>query len=268
VDSDKQAVKDFWEDASCGERLYLQGRDATAFQRHSQIRYQLEPEILAFAEFHRWKGRRVLEIGVGLGSDHQKFAEAGADLYGVDLTERAVDNTKNRFQCLGLTSILQSCDAEKLPFSDGFFDLVYSWGVLHVTPNTPKAFDEVYRVLKPGGTAKIMIYHTYSMVGYMLWLRYGLLRLRPLTSLATIYHHYLESLGTKAYTVEQARAMCHRFKQVTIDTFLTHGDLLTSAAGQRHEGWMLQLARRIWPRALIRRWFPKHGLFMTIEATK
>jgi ubiquinone/menaquinone biosynthesis C-methylase UbiE len=91
--------------------------------------------------------------------------------------------------------------------ADGTFDLVYSWGVLHHSPDTARAVAEVLRVLKPGGTAKVMIYSTYSLVGFMLWARYALLRLRPLTSLADIYAKFLESPGTKAYTVAEAKKL-------------------------------------------------------------
>jgi len=268
MNADKQAVYDFWETGPCGEALYLDGHDKEAYVKQSEIRYHLEPYIIDFAEFHRYNSKKVLEIGVGLGSDHQKFAEAGAILYGIDLTDRAINHTGRRFLLFGLTSNLQVHDAETLPFDRDSFDLVYSWGVLHVTPDTPKAIDEVFRVLKPGGEAKIMIYHKYSFVGYMLWIRYALLTFKPLTSLETIYSKYLESPGTKAYSINEARALFRKFKHVDIRTVLTHGDLLNSQAGQRHEGVLLSVARLIWPRWLIRTFFPHHGLFMLINATK
>jgi hypothetical protein len=113
-----------------------------------------------------------------------------------------------------------------------------------------------------------MIYHTWSLVGYMLWVRYALLGLRPWMSLAAIYARYLESPGTKAYSVAGARRLFGAFSAVEIQTQLTHGDLLESAAGQRHRGAFLSLARRIWPRAALRRFAAGHGLFMLICATK
>ncbi len=77
------------------------------------------------------KGLKVLEVGVGLGADHQQFADAGAELYGIDLTEKAVEHTRKRLAYLGLESNLSVGDAEDLDFPDESFDLVYSWGVLH-----------------------------------------------------------------------------------------------------------------------------------------
>lgn len=268
MDTEKQAVQDFWNKASCGEILYLQSQTLEGYLREAEIRYALEPFILDFAQFDRYKGKKVLEIGVGLGADHQRFAEAGAELFGIDLTKRAVEHTHRRFEVMGLTSDLQIGDAEHLPFEDQTFDLVYSWGVLHHSPNTGKAIQEVYRVLKPGGEAKIMIYHKYSFVGYMLWLRYAFLKLKPWTSLKTLYSSYLESPGTKAYSVGEARELFKMFQNVNPRTLLTHGDLLSASAGQRHQGMLLYIARLIWPRWLIRTFFKTHGLFLLVSARK
>jgi len=113
-----------------------------------------------------------------------------------------------------------------------------------------------------------MIYHTNSFVGYMLWLRYGFLKLRPFTSLKEIYSKYLESPGTKAYTVAEAQKLFAQFDTVMIDTVLTHGDLLSSEAGQRHRGYLLSVAKFFSPRFIIKKFFSKHGLFMLINAIK
>lgn len=268
MNREKQQVHDFWNQASCGESLYLPDTDRAGYEAQAEARYTLEPYILDFAAFSDTHGLRVLEIGVGLGADHQRFAEAGADLWGIDLTERAVEHTRRRLAAFGLTSHLAVGDAEHLDFPDDSFDLVYSWGVLHHSPDTPKAIAEVWRVLKPGGGAKIMVYHKWSMVGLMLWVRYALLGLRPWLSLSEVYARHLESPGTKAYTVAEARKLFSAFSEVSIRTVLGHGDLLESEAGQRHRGVLLTLARKIWPRRLIRRFFPNAGLAMLIEARK
>lgn len=269
MENNKLKVKEFWNEASCGERLYLvDNQTQDDFNKHTSIRYQLEPYIFDFAGFNEGTGKRVLEVGVGLGADHQKWAEAGAELYGIDLTERAIANTFHRLNLFNLKSNLLVDDAENLSFEDNFFDIVYSWGVVHHSPNPSNAVDEVFRVLKPGGVAKIMIYHKWSFVGYMLWFRYGLMKFKPWTSLTEIYSKYLESPGTKAYTKAEARALFKKYSDIEIRTVLTHGDLLSSKAGQRHEGKLLDIARKVFPRRLIRSLFPKHGLFMLISATK
>jgi SAM-dependent methyltransferase len=147
----KKKVHDFWNEAACGENLYLQKIDQAGYLEHASERYRLEPDIIPFADFPATQGKKVLEIGVGLGAEHQRFAEAGAELYGIDLTERAVEHTRQRLSLFGLSSHLMVGDAENLNFQDETFDIVYSWGVLHHSPNTPKAINEVYRVLKRGG---------------------------------------------------------------------------------------------------------------------
>ncbi|WP_199190500.1 class I SAM-dependent methyltransferase [Nitratireductor sp. StC3] len=262
----KAEVIDFWDRASCGEELYLSEGD---YQAQADERYRLEPYIKTFIEPERWSGAKVLEIGVGLGADHQLLAESGAVLSGVDLTPRAIQHTKERFRRLGLKSDLRVADAENLPFEDATFDMVYSWGVIHHSPDTYKSVREIFRVLKPNGTMKVMIYHKWSLIGLMLWLRYGLAIGRPWRSLDDIYACHLESPGTKAYSRRYAReTLFMNTPGLKIATLLTHGDLLESEAGQRHRGALLTLARRLWPRWFFRRFFPDSGLFMLIEARK
>jgi SAM-dependent methyltransferase len=264
----KSQVNEFWNNASCGEDLYLTGDSKLDYKNQSNERYRLEPFILPFADFPFSAQKRVLEIGVGLGADHQYFAEAGADLYGIDLTERAINHTAKRLQLFGLKSQLAVGDAENLQFEDRSFDIVYSWGVLHHSPDTAQAIQEVFRVLKKGGIAKVMIYHKWSMVGLMLWLRYAIFLGRPWRRLDYIYANYLESPGTKAYSRHEAQKLFASFIDVKISTPLSHGDLLESEVGQRHRGVVLDLAKKLWPRWFIRRYLCGAGLFMLIEARK
>lgn len=266
---EKKSVETFWNEASCGENLFLKGdTEIEAFQVQAEKRYFYEPYIIPFADFEKSEGKMVLEIGVGLGSDHQKFAEAGAKLSGIDLTLRAITHTRNRLYLFNLTSDLKVGDAENLDFPDNTFDLVYSWGVIHHSPETPKAIREIHRVLKPGGEAKVMIYHKNSIVGYLLWLRYGLMNLKPFTSLKSIYSQYLESPGTKAYTIDEAQNLFKAFDKLNIKIELSHGDLLSEHTGQRHQGILLKFAQRVFPSSIIKRSFKKNGLFMLISAIK
>ncbi len=264
----KADVAEFWNRASCGEELLLDAADRAGYAEQLRRRYDLEPFIPGFAGFAEGSGKRVLEIGVGLGADHQCWGQSGADLFGVDLTDRAIEHARERLAVFGLKSTLAVGDAERLAFPDNSFDIVYSWGVLHHTPDTPRAFKEVLRVLRPGGVARIMIYSTWSIIGLMLWVRYALLKLRPWWSLKRVYAEYLESPGTKAYTIREAHGLMAGFTDVSIHTVLTHGDLLSSGAGQRHTGPLLSMARAVWPRWFIKALLPGRGLFMLIEGRK
>ena len=119
----KKQVHDFWNEAACGENLYLQNSDSAGYESQFNERYRLEPMIVPFADFASTKGQKVLEIGVGLGADHQRFAETGADLFGIDLTDRAIDYTRRRLELFGLSSKLATGDAENLDLSQ----MVYGW---------------------------------------------------------------------------------------------------------------------------------------------
>lgn len=265
-------VKNFWDQASCGE-VYAEGQDGLKQQYEAQAaaRYKLEPYLAEFAQFSTAKGKDVLEIGVGMGADHQQLAQAGPkSLHGIDLTPRAIEHTKTRFGILGLSSTLAVGNAEKLDFKDESFDLVYSWGVIHHSPDTQAACNEIFRVLRKGGTAKIMIYHRYSIVGLLLWIRYALLKGKPFRSLSHIYHHYLESPGTKAYTVAEAKRMVSQFETVEAKAILCLGDLLDGEVGQRHQSAFLKVLKKIWPRSLIKAVASpfNFGLFLLITAKK
>jgi len=246
-------VQDFWNRGSCGE---VYGRDKEGRDKYAQVsraRYELEPYLPPFARFEEAADKDVLEVGVGMGSDHQRLAEAGPlSLRGIDLTERAIGHTRNRFEAFGLRSELTVGNAEALEFPDASFDFVYSWGVIHHSPDTPKAAREILRVLRPGGVARVMIYHRRCPVGWMLWTRYALLRGRPWLSLDEIYAQHLESPGTKAYDVAQARALFAGAATVTTQVVPSMGDLLQGEVGQRHRGPMLTIAKLLWPRWLIR----------------
>jgi len=265
----KIRVRDFWEEKSCGE-VYATGQsEKEYYESHAKARYDLEPYILDFAKFHEGRGKDVLEIGVGMGSDYVQWAKsAPRSLTGIDLTPRAIEHTRKRLAVYSLEPVIKVADAEGLPFETNSFDLVYSWGVLHHSPNTHQAIQEVFRVLRPNGIARIMIYHKYSLTGYMLWIRYGLLKGRLFRPLSDIYFNHLESPGTKAFSINEAKEMFRSFSSANIRAQLSFGDLLEGAVGQRHGGVALTVAKALWPRALLRLLFKNHGLMLLIEARK
>lgn len=265
----KDEVKDFWDAGSCGEVYAVGESDLEYYKEHSKVRYDLEPYIRDFAKFDEGADKDILEIGVGMGADHHEWAKSSPrSLTGIDLTPSAIEHTEKRFKIFGLSSNTHLGDAEKLEFSESSFDMVYSFGVLHHSPNTSEAIKEVHRVLRPNGITRIMIYHTYSLTGYMLWLRYGLLAGKPFRSLRDIYANHLESPGTKAYSRNEALELFSMFSEVNIKTQLCFGDLLEGAVGQRHSGIFLTIAKKMWPRWLLRRIAKNHGLFLLIEAKK
>lgn len=264
----KAEVRQFWDASSCGE-IYAKGLGTEwRLEKHAEARYRLEPYIRDFARFEEGSDQDILEIGVGMGADHLEWARSGPRrLAGVDLTPRAVAWTSQRLAAYGFVSELQEGDAEHLPFPDGSFDIVYSWGVLHHSPDTSQAFREARRVLRPGGVLRAMIYHRPSIVGLMLWARYGLATGHPACSLTDIYARHLESPGTKGYTVAEARGLVASFGASQIRSAVSFGDLLLGDAGQQHTGRSLTIAKQLWPRPLVRR-LPGLGLLLLIDARK
>jgi SAM-dependent methyltransferase len=164
VDQDlKERVRAFWQAHPCGTKFSdAEMGTREFFERVEAHRYTKEWHIPSAADFAGTKGLRVLEIGCGLGTDGAQFAEAGAIYTGVDLTQAAIDLARKRFQLFDLPGEFRVADAENLDFADESFDLVYSHGVLHHTPDTAAAVAEVHRVLKPGGRAIVMLYHRGS----------------------------------------------------------------------------------------------------------
>lgn len=159
----KERVRAFWQANPCGVKFADAAPGTKRFYELVEAhRYTKEWHIPVAADFSSARGLKVLEIGCGLGTDGAQFAEAGADYTGVDLTEAAVDLARKRFELFNLPGTFQTADAENLDFADESFDLVYSHGVLHHTPETRKAVQEIHRVLRPGGRAVVMLYHRGS----------------------------------------------------------------------------------------------------------
>lgn len=159
----KERVRAFWQEHPCGTKFADAPEGSHRFfELVEQHRYQKEWHIPSAADFSSSSGLRVLEIGCGLGTDGARFAQAGADYTGVDLTEAAVDFARKRFELYDLPGGFRTADAEQLDFPDESFDVVYSHGVLHHTPDINSAVREIHRVLRPGGRAIVMLYHRDS----------------------------------------------------------------------------------------------------------
>lgn len=159
----KERVRAFWQTHPCGTKFTVaEIGTRNFFDRVEAHRYAKEWHIPRAANFAAARGLKVLEIGCGMGTDGAQFAAAGADYTGIDLTEAAIELARKRFELSGLKGQFRVADAENLDFADQSFDLVYSHGVLHHTPDIEAAVGEIHRVLKPGGRAIVMLYHRGS----------------------------------------------------------------------------------------------------------
>lgn len=155
----KREIKRFWDDIPCGVKTSeLQPGTRAFYEAVEAHRYTEEFHIPEVVQFPSFAGKRVLEIGGGVGTDGRQFARHGARYVDADLSTGSLALAKRAFEVFGLTGRFINADAENLPFRDEAFDAVYSHGVLHHTPDTTRTIAEVRRVLKPGGRAIVMLY--------------------------------------------------------------------------------------------------------------
>jgi len=129
------------------------------FSRFDKVRRCDDKFALGYWEFDQYKNKMVLDVGCGPGWLSVNYALGGAHVFAIDLTAKAVKLTKKHLRYKNVSAHVREGNVENLDFSDNFFDLVVSSGVLHHTPNTYKGFTECYRVLKTGGKAKITLYY-------------------------------------------------------------------------------------------------------------
>lgn len=236
----KQAVKAHWEQEPCESRAGKSKDDRRRFfEEIDAFRYAFSPFVVGFAKFPEGSGKKVLEVGLGSGSDFMRWARSGAQLYGVDLTEASVALIRERLELEGIKADVRVGDAENLPFANDFFDIVYSFGVIHHTPDTEKAARELYRVCAPGGVIRIMIYHLWGLTWVYQYVLFGVLKGKPFRSRREIAFYHNESLGTKLYTKAEARKLFPPSAAVTITTVVDAGDTLNFPLSERYKNSLI-----------------------------
>jgi SAM-dependent methyltransferase len=166
-----QSVQDYWDRRPCNVRHSRQPIGTRGYFDDVEARkYLVEPHIPEFADFARWKGRRVLEIGCGIGTDAVNFARHGADYSAIELSAESLQITKQRFDVFNLNGRFYQGNAEDLDrvIDSGPFDLVYSFGVIHHTPRPRAVIEAARRVMAPGGELRIMLYASNSWKAAMI----------------------------------------------------------------------------------------------------
>jgi 2-polyprenyl-3-methyl-5-hydroxy-6-metoxy-1,4-benzoquinol methylase len=164
-------VKEYWNRRPCNIRHSQQPVGSEAYFREVEARkYFVEPHIPGFAEFERWRGKRVLEIGCGLGTDATNFARHGAEYSAVELSDASLELTKKRFEVGGLKGRFVQGNAEEVDrlLAGSRFDLIYSFGVIHHTPNPRAVIESARRLIAPDGELRIMLYAKNSWKSIMI----------------------------------------------------------------------------------------------------
>lgn len=169
-------IKNFWNERPCNIK-HSQSEFGTFkyFEEVDQRRYLVEPHILEFADFEKWKNKKVLEIGCGIGTDSVRFAKAGAKITCVELSEKSLEICKSRFKEYGLSGNFYSGNAEELskflPIED--YDLIYSFGVIHHTINPLNVFEEIKKYMNKDTECRVMLYVKHSWKSWEFYFKYG-----------------------------------------------------------------------------------------------
>jgi SAM-dependent methyltransferase len=206
-----------------------------------QYHFEKLHHLLTLVDFDGYRGKRVLDVGCGAGTDLARFAKGGAIVTGVDLSPSAVALARENFRQQGLKGEFHEADGERLPFADGTFDLVYAHGVVQYTPDGQALVDECRRVLADGGEAVFQVYNRIS------WLN-------ALSKLMKVPLEHEDAPVLRKYTANEFRGLLSQFRDVRIveERFPVRSRL--------HGGWKGFLFNTIFvgtfnalPRGLVRR---------------
>ncbi len=173
-----QEVQRYWDSRPCNIRHSPKRVGTKAYFDEVEARkYFVEPHIPVFADFPRWSGKRVLELGCGIGTDTINFARAGAKVTAVDLSLNSLDLARQRARTYDLEGRIRFYHANGEELSDVVpiepYDLVYSFGVIHHTPHPERVVQALRHYLTAGGTLKVMVYHRYSWKALWILMGYG-----------------------------------------------------------------------------------------------
>jgi SAM-dependent methyltransferase len=211
------------------------------FQDLDQYHFEKLHHLLRLVDFDGYRGKRVLDVGCGAGTDLARFARGGAVVTGVDVSASAIALARENFAQQGLTADLREANGENLPFSEGAFDLVYAHGVVQYAVNPEALVAECRRVLKPGGQAVFQVYNRIS------WLN-------ALSHLMKVPLEHEDAPVLRKYSAAEFRRLLRGFRQVRVveERFPVKSRL--------HRGWKGTLFNTFFvgtfnalPRGLVRR---------------
>lgn len=204
-----EQVRTYWNNRPCNLR-HSQSPVGTReyFDEVEARRYANEPHNYTFPEFERWRGKRVLEIGCGIGTDAVNFARAGADYTGIDLSAESVKLAKQRFEVFGLEGEIFEANAEELDSvfdTHDKFDLIYSFGVIHHAPRPERVVACLPKLLTTDSELRIMLYAKNSWKNILINEGWDQPEAQDNCPQAV------------TYTKEEARNLLHQFRTVSVE---------------------------------------------------
>ena len=222
------------------------------FEETEAYRFEKLDYLAKLVDFNGYAGQRLLDLGCGIGNDAARFARGGAGVTGIDLAPRAVELASRNFESRGLCGQFAVMNGEALDFPDASFDVVYCHTVLHFTPQPGRMIEEIHRVLRPGGTAILMVVNQRS------WLRamHRLAKVEIDHLAAPVFHWFTaEQFACLLAPFEAARIVLERFPVRT----------------QVHKGLKARLFNTLFVdgfNALPRAWVRRYGHHLMAFATK
>ncbi len=209
-------VRRYWDTRPCNIRHSPKPIGSREYFDEVEARkYFVEPHIPGFAQFDRWRGKRVLEVGCGIGTDSINFARVGAELTAVDLSAESLHIAEQRADVMGVADRIRFVEADAEELSSALegeqFDLVYSFGVIHHTPHPDRALAQMRRLAAPGAQLKLMVYHRRSWKVF--WILATQERGRVWNARERIAKHAEAQIGCPVaftYTRREGRALVER----------------------------------------------------------
>lgn len=271
IDRDKIEIQKQWDKDQCGASTVKNLSPGTIEYFRAIRKYRYNDYGVWFKNtigFDKFKNIDILEIGVGLGSDHYSFAVNGNAMTALDLSREHLKSTVLHLSLEGLSTNAVYGDAESMPFQNATFDVVYSFGVLHHTPNTERAFAEIHRVLRPGGTAIIGLYHRNSIFYWLMVvfvsgiLKMGFLRKGVRRVLSEIEYRVDSDSAAplvKIYSRRQVKKMFRAFSSV---------DVCSCHVEASHFWRLSKIMSVLFSRGKLERLFGHAGWYLIIKATK
>ena len=264
-----EAVRDYWDRRPCNIRHSPKPVGSLEyFEEVTARKYFVEPHIPGFAEFERWNGKKVLEIGCGIGTDTIQFARHGANVTAVELSEASLQIARQRADVCGVGDRIRfySGNAEELTriVPVELYDLVYSFGVIHHTPRPQRVIEQVRSYVRSGSTVKLMVYHRNSWKVLWILLSYGKGRFWRLREL--VAHHSEAQTGCPITYVYSRRELGELLRPLSLGEVEMHVDHIFP---YRIPDYVQYRYRRMWyfrimPSGLFRRLERRFGWHLCV----